>query len=161
MGLQGPHRRTGRGLTRRDPRWPVFPDRGPRVFAADAPNRLWVADLTQHRTGEGWLYLAAVVDAFSRRVVRWAMAERTTAKLVIDALNMAVWNRRPNGELVHHSDHGAQYTFLAFSRRMETARVLGPWARWATPWTMRWQRASLPCCIRRCSTTDPGPPVRR
>lgn len=125
MGLQGVHRRPHRGLTRRDPRRPVFPDRVRRVFTVDAPDRLWVADLTQHATGEGWLYLATVLDAFSRRVVGWAMGERPTAELVIDALNMAIWNRRPGGGLVHHSDHGTQYTSLAFSRRLETAGILG------------------------------------
>ncbi|MEW6047797.1 MAG: IS3 family transposase [Bacillota bacterium] len=82
-------------------------------------------ELTQHPTGEGWLYLATVLDAFSRRVVGWAMGERPTTELVIDALNMAVWNRRPAGGLVHHSDHGAQYTSLAFSRRLEAAGILG------------------------------------
>ncbi|WP_324717959.1 IS3 family transposase [Carboxydochorda subterranea] len=96
----------------------------PRAFTADAPSRLWVADLTQHPTDEGWLYLATVLDAFSRRVVGWAMAERATAELVIDALDMAVWNRRPRGELVHHSDHGARYPSLAFSRRLEAAGIL-------------------------------------
>ncbi len=125
LGLQGAHRRKARGITRRDPRRPVFPDRVQRAFAADAPDRLWVADLTQHPTGEGWLYLATVIDAFSRRVVGWAMGERPTAELAIDALNMAVWNRRPAGGLVHHADHGAQYTSLAFSRRLEAAGILG------------------------------------
>ncbi|WP_324717993.1 IS3 family transposase [Carboxydochorda subterranea] len=125
LGLQGAHRRKTRGLTRRDPRRPVFPDRVQRVFAADAPNRLWVADLTQHPTDEGWLYLATVLDAFSRRVVGWAMGERPTAELAIDALNMAVGNRRPRGERVHHSDHGAPYTSLVFSRRLEAAGILG------------------------------------
>ncbi|WP_324669359.1 DDE-type integrase/transposase/recombinase [Geochorda subterranea] len=81
-----------------------------RVFAADAPDRWWVADLTQHPTGEDWLHLATVIDAFSRRVVGWAMGERPTTELPTDALNMAFWNGRPAGGLVHHADHGAQYT---------------------------------------------------
>ncbi|MBX6378290.1 MAG: IS3 family transposase [Clostridia bacterium] len=90
LGLEGAHRRQSRGITRRDPRRPVFPDRVQRVFAADAPDRLWVADRTQHPTGEGWLYLATVLDAFSRKVVGWAMGERPTAELVIEAF----YNRR-------------------------------------------------------------------
>ncbi|WRP18868.1 DDE-type integrase/transposase/recombinase [Carboxydochorda subterranea] len=68
-----------------------------------------MADLTQHPTEEGWLYLATVLDGFSRRVVDWAIGEHPTAELVIDALNMAVGTRQPAGGLVHHSDHGAQY----------------------------------------------------
>jgi putative transposase len=82
-----------------------------------------VADVTQHQTGEGWLYLAVVVDAFSRKVVGWAMGERVVAELAIEAVNMAVWDRRPSTELIHHSDHGAQYTALAFGRALEEAGI--------------------------------------
>jgi len=71
-----------------------------------------VADITQHATGEGWLYLSVVLDVFPRAVVGWSMGERPTADLVVDALNMATWNRRPGKGLIHHSDHGAQYTSL-------------------------------------------------
>ena len=75
-----------------------------RRFTAPAPNRLWVADITYVRTGEGWLYLAAVLDCFSRRVVGWAMADHLRTELVADALAMAVWQRTPAPGLVHHSD---------------------------------------------------------
>ena len=74
-------------------------------------------------TGEGWLYLATVLDAWSRRVVGWAMGDTLRTALVVDAFNMAVWNRRPVAEVVHHSDRGAQYTSLAFSRRCQEAGV--------------------------------------
>src|SRR5690606_38111131 len=90
MGLAGVHRRRARGITRRDARRPVYPDRLGRQFVPDAPNRVWVADLTQHRTEEGWLYLATVVDAFSRIVVGWAIGDRPVAELVVDAVTMAV-----------------------------------------------------------------------
>ncbi len=88
------------------------------------PDRLWVADITYIRTWAGWLYLAAVLDAFSRRVVGWAMREHVETSLVLDALNMALWNRRPAPGLVHHSDHGTQYTSLTFGRRCLEAGVI-------------------------------------
>ena len=96
-----------------------------REFTSDTPDRLWVADITQHPTEEGWLYLAVVIDAFSRKVVGWSMAEHLQAELVIKALEMAVWNRQPSPGLVHHSDHGSQYTSLAFGQRLEQAHILG------------------------------------
>ena len=88
MGLTGVYRRRNRGVTRRDPRRPVDPDRLHRQFVPDAPNRVWVADLTQHRTEEGGLYLATVVDAFSRAVVGWAMGDRPVAEGVVDAVRV-------------------------------------------------------------------------
>ncbi len=88
-----------------------------RQFETPAPNRLWVADITYVRTGTGWLYLAVVLDVFSRRVVGWAMSSLLETTLVLDALNMALWNRRPTAGVVHHSDRGVQYTSLAYGRR--------------------------------------------
>jgi transposase InsO family protein len=111
-GLVGVHRRRNRGCTRRRPQDPLAPDLVQRQFEVAAPNSLWVGDITQHPTAEGSLYLAAIIDAFSRKVVGWAMGERATAELVIAALNMAVRNRRPDAGTVHHSDHGCQYTAL-------------------------------------------------
>ena len=84
---------------------------------------LWVADITYVTADEGWLYLATVLDAWSRRVVGWVMSERLGAELVVGALNMAVGNRRPAMEVVHHSDRGAQYTSLAFTRRCRDAGI--------------------------------------
>ncbi len=103
-GLVGIHRRRKRGSTKRDPARPSYADLVQREFAPDAPDRLWVADITQHKTAEGWLYLAVVIDAYSRKVVGWSMAEHLQAELVIKALEMALWNRRPSPGLVHHSD---------------------------------------------------------
>lgn len=90
MGLTGVHRRQFRGYTRRNPERSSYPDLVRRAFVATAPNQLWVADITQHTTGEGWVYTAVVIDAFSRMVMGWSMGERQTADLVLAALNMAV-----------------------------------------------------------------------
>ena len=122
-GLEGVHRRRYRTTTRQDPRAAVAPDLVKRDFTASGPDQLWVADMTYVTTGEGWLYLATVLDAWSRRVVGWAMGDRLCTELVVDALNMAVWNRRPAMGLVHHSDHGAQYTSLAFTKRCRDAGI--------------------------------------
>lgn len=124
-GLQGVYRRRLRGCTRRDAARAPYPDLVQRVFAASAPNQLWVADLTQHRTAEGWLYLAVVIDAFSRKVVGWAMGERPVTELVLAAVDMAVWNRRPHPGVIPHSDHGTQYTSLVFTRRLREAGIVG------------------------------------
>jgi putative transposase len=94
-----------------------------RAFRGDAPNRLWVADITYLPTGRGFLYLAVVLDAFSRRVVGWAMADHLRAELVVDALEMALWNRRPATEVIHHSDRGCHSTSLAFGARCRRAGV--------------------------------------
>jgi putative transposase len=123
-GLVGCHRRRGRGLTRRDPQAAPAPDLVERAFAADRPDRLWTADITYVPTGTGWLYLAVVLDVFSRRVVGWAMADHLRTELVLDALDMAIWNRRPPPGLVHHSDQGCQYTSLAFGRRLRDSGIV-------------------------------------
>jgi putative transposase len=123
-GIEGCHRRR-RGLTRRDPLAPSSADLVERDFRPSAPDRLWIADITQRWTDEGWLYLAVVIDAFSRRVIGWSMAAHLRTELVLDAFNMAVWNRRPDHGLVHHSDHGCQYTSLAFGRRLRDAGIVG------------------------------------
>ncbi len=85
-----------------------------RQFAAPAPNQKWVADFTYIWTAEGWLYVAAVLDLYSRRAVGWAMRAQMTAHLVTDALLMALWRRGPTPALLHHSDQGSQYTSEAF-----------------------------------------------
>jgi len=124
-GLQGVHRRRLRGCTRRNEKHQPQPDLVQRDFTPDGLNRLWVADLTQHMTGEGWLYLAMVLDVYSRRVIGWAMDARAQTELVVDALNMAVQSRRPGGGVIHHSDHGAQYTSLAYTKRLVEAGLVG------------------------------------
>jgi len=122
-GLAGAQRRRYRGTTRQNPDAVAAPDLVQRDFTASGPDQLWVADITYVPTGEGWLYLATLLDAWSRRIVGWAMGDTLRTALVVDALNMALWNRRPVGEVVHHSDRGAQYTSLAFSQRCREAGV--------------------------------------
>jgi len=119
-GLQGCHRWKGPRTTRRSPEMAPAPDLVKRDFAAPAPDRLWVADITYVPTWAGFLYLAVVLDACSRRIVGWAMAEHLRTELVIEAVEMALWQRRPAGG-VHHSDQGSQYTSLAFGRRLREA----------------------------------------
>jgi putative transposase len=94
-----------------------------RQFKPDKPNVLWVADITYLRTGEGWLYLAAVQDAYSRQIVGWSMTTHMRASLVIDALKMALARRRPPPGLIHHSDQGSQYVSLAFGRAARDAGI--------------------------------------
>jgi putative transposase len=121
-GLAGVSRRRPVWTTRRDPAARPAPDLVQRAFAVDGPNRLWVADITYIPTWAGFLYLAVVLEAWSRRVVGWAMASHLRTELVLDALNMAVTQRRPRS-VIHHSDQGCQYTSLAFGRRCEAAGV--------------------------------------
>jgi len=86
-----------------------------REFTASAPNEKWVSDITYIPTGEGWLYLAIVQDVFSRKIVGWSMSHRVDADLVCSALDMAIKNRRPTGDVLFHSDRGSQYTSSSFS----------------------------------------------
>jgi putative transposase len=99
------------------------PDLVERDFNPAAVNRLWSADITYIRTWEGWLYLASVMDCYSRRIVGWALADHLRAELVVDALEMAVARRRPDVGLVHHSDRGSQFTSLIFTRRCRSVEI--------------------------------------
>ena len=121
--LAGVSRRKRPRTTRRDKTARPAPDLVDREFEAEAPDRLWVADITYVPTLCGFLYLAIVLDVFSRRIVGWAMARRPRAELVVDALNMAVAQRRPDKGVVHHSDRGSQYTSLAFGKRCRKAGI--------------------------------------
>jgi putative transposase len=122
-GLVGAsRRRNGVTTTRRDPEARPAPDLVDRDFTATAPNQLWVADITFVPTANGFLYLAVVLDAWSRKIVGWAMAAHLRAELVVDALEMAIGQRRP-GDVIHHSDQGSQYTSLAFGKRCKEAGV--------------------------------------
>ena len=112
----GVSRRKGMKTTHRSITADKVPDLVKRDFSVDKPNKLWVADITYIPTWSGFLYLSVVMDAFSRRVVGWAMASHLKTQLVLDALDMALWNRRPDG-VIHHSDQGSQYTSYAFGQR--------------------------------------------
>ncbi len=121
-GLRGASRRRQITTTQRDAKSRPAPDLVKRDFAADGRDRLWVADITYIPTGSGFLYLAVVVDAWSRRVVGWSMATHLRTDLVLAALNMALGQRRPQG-VIHHSDQGTQYTSIAFGQRCREAGV--------------------------------------
>jgi len=121
-GVHGVSRRKQFRTTRRDPTARPAPDLVRRQFEAPAPNRLWVADITYIATGAGFLFLAVVLDVWSRRVVGWAMAAHLRTELVLDALDMALGRRRPQG-VIHHSDQGCQYTSIAFGLRCREAGV--------------------------------------
>ena len=111
-GLEGASRRRCTSITQRDRKAQPAPDLVQRDFTADRANQLWVADIKYISTQAGFLYLAVVVDAFSRRVVGWAMAWHLRTELILEALDMAIWQRRPQ-KVIHHSDHGTQYTSVA------------------------------------------------
>jgi len=116
-GIRGVSRRRGFVVTtRRDPKRPVAPDLVKRQFTAAAPNELWVADMTYVPTWAGFIFLAIVLDVWSRRIVGWAIGEQLSADLVLAALNMAVAQRRPR-DVIHHSDQGSQYTSVAVGSR--------------------------------------------
>ena len=121
-GLWGVSRRKAPRTAQRKPGAHPAPDLVQRNFTADTPDRLWVADITYVATWAGWLYLAVVVDAWSRKVVGWAMSTQLHTTLVMDALQMAIQQRRPEG-VIHHSDQGSQYTSLAFGQRCREAGV--------------------------------------
>jgi putative transposase len=121
-GVQGVSRRRRIRTTVRAAQQPVAVDLVQRTFVAEGPNRLWVADITYVPTARGFLYLAIVLDAWSRRIVGWAMATTLMTDLVLDAFDMAVRTRQPR-QVIHHSDHGCQYTSLAFGRRCREAGV--------------------------------------
>jgi putative transposase len=128
-GLQGCHRRKGPRTTRRAPDTAPAADLVHREFTASSPDRLWVADITYVRTWAGFLSLAVVLDACSRRVVGWVMADgcplgSIRTELVIEAVEMALWQRRPREGVIHHSDRGSQYTSLAFGWRLREAGLV-------------------------------------
>jgi putative transposase len=125
--LCGIYRRRWR---RASPAAPVHEDLVRRRFVADAPDRLWLTDITEHPTRDGKVYLAAVLDVYARRIVGWSIADHLRSELVVDALEMARWRRRPvPGQTVLHSDRGAQYTSWAFGRRLREAGLLGSMGR--------------------------------
>ncbi len=101
------------------------PDLVGRRFTAEAPDRLWVADISYVPTGKGWVYLATILDCCSRGVVGWSMADHLRSELVVGALEMATSRRRPGPGLIHHSDQASQYVSLAFTRRLTEAGICG------------------------------------
>jgi len=122
-GLVGAsHRHGGPVTTRRDHEARPAPDLVDRKFTASGPNQLWVADITYVPTATGFLYLAVVLDAWSRKIVGWSMANHLRTELVLGAMEMAVGQRRPK-DVIHHSDQGSQYTSVSFGKRCAEAGV--------------------------------------
>jgi putative transposase len=121
-GLVGAHRRRFVVTTRRDRDARLAPDLVQRNFTADAPDRLWVADITYIPTWAGFLYLAVTMDVFSRRIVGWSMSTSLKTQVVLDALEMAIYQRKPVN-VIHHSDQGTQYTSIAFGLHCREAGV--------------------------------------
>ena len=124
-GLAGVRRGHKRRTTTPEPAAPRPPDLVQRQFTASRPNQLWVADLTYVRTWEGWLYVAFILDVFSRLLVGWQLASHQRTDLPLDALEMAIWRRQLHGgELVHHSDAGCQYTSFRYTSRLAEVGVM-------------------------------------
>jgi putative transposase len=129
VGIQGLYRRRRHGCTVRDPQAQPSADLVNRQFRVDVPNRLWITDITEHPTIEGKLYCAAVMDAYSRLIVGWSIAEHMRTDLVTNALGMAIIRRQPEKHAadtptILHSDHGAQFTSWAFGQRLRAAGLL-------------------------------------
>jgi putative transposase len=130
LELEGVSRRGKRCRTTiPDPAVAPAPDLVGRRFTAVRPNELWLADITYLPTREGWLFLALVLDAYSRRIVGWSMRDDLKAELVVDALGMAVTRRKPPAGVVHHSDRGSQYTSLAFGTTLRESGLIASMGR--------------------------------
>jgi putative transposase len=144
LEIQGVSRR--RGLVRTtipDKRTPPAPDLVNRDFTAERPDQTWVADITYVPTYEGWLFLAAVMDLYSRKIVGWSMRDDLEAPLVVDAISMAVTRRKPKPGLVHHSDRGSQYTSIAMGRTLRDSKIMASMGSRGDPW----DNASAESCI--------------
>jgi hypothetical protein len=128
-GIEGIHRRRHGKKRRRLAAGEVAPDLLKRNFTAEYPDQLWVADISYLRTWEGFLYLAVVIDACTRRVVGWAMADHLRRELVLDALGMALHQRKPGAGLIHHSDHGVQPGLNRSSQHLDREVCHGARAR--------------------------------
>ncbi len=134
VGVQVRHRKKYKATTNSDHKQPVFDNLLERQFDVPQPDQAYVADITYIWTQEGWLYLAVVIDLYSRKVVGWSMSSRMKAQLVCDALKMAIWQRRPKAGLIHHSDRGSQYASKAFRRLLKANGSQGSMSRKGNCW---------------------------
>ena len=134
QGLRARHKRRFRTTTDSAHEFPVAPNIVRRKFEADAPNKTWVTDITYIWTPEGWLYLAVILDLFSRRVVGWGMSEQITRKLALDALDMALSQRQPPRGLIHHSDRGSQYASGDYRRMLAANQIVCSMSRRGDCW---------------------------
>lgn len=132
--LRWRRKRRFRVTTNSDHAFAIAPNVLSRNFATEAPNRAWVGDMTYIWTAEGWLYLAVILDLYSRKVVGWSMGERLSTKLASDALEMAITRRRPGAGLLHHTDRGCQYASRDYRRRLERAGMICSMSRTGNCW---------------------------
>jgi putative transposase len=133
-GIRARHKRRFKATTDSKHSLPVAPNLLAREFAPRAPNEVWTADLTYLWTDEGWLYLAVVLDLFNREVVGWSIKSRMTADIVIDALAMAWFRRKPAPGLIHHCDRGSQSASHAFQKRLTEYRMICSMSRKGNCW---------------------------
>ena len=115
-------------------KYPTAPNLLNRQFEVEVPNKVWTSDITYVWTLEGWLYLAIVMDLFSRHIIGWAMDRRMKVELVLDALSMAYWRRKPAGGLIHHSDRGSQYACEAYQSQLSSYRMIPSMSRKGDCW---------------------------
>ena len=133
-GVSVKRRKKYKVTTNSDHKQPVFDNVLSWNFEAQEADQAYVSDITYIWTQEGWLYLAVVIDLFSRKVVGWSMSSRMNAQLVCDELTMALWQRKPNAGLIHHSDRGSQYASRQFRQLLKTHRVTGSMSRKGECW---------------------------
>ena len=133
-GIRARHKRRFKATTDSKHALPVAPNLLDRNFTPAAPNQTWTADMTYIWTDEGWLYLAVVLDLFNREVVGWSIKPRMTADIVIDALTMAWFRRKPTAGLIHHSDRGSQYASHAFQARLKEYGMVCSMSRKGNCW---------------------------
>jgi len=154
LEIQGVSRRRGRvRTTSPDKRAAPAPDLVNRDFSAARPNETWVADITYVPTHEGWLFLAAVMDLYSRKIVGWSMRDDLEAPLVVDAISMAIARRQPQPGLVHHSDRGSQYTSIAMGRTLRDSKIMASMGSKGDPWDN--------ACAESCISTIKNELVKR
>ncbi len=134
LGIRARHKRQFKVTTNSKHNYPVAPNLLNRQFQVNAPNQVWVADITYIRTFEGWLYLAAVMDLFSRKIVGWSMSEKISTDLAIAALKMAIRSRKPSKGLMHHSDRGVQYANHAYRKVLKKYAVTRSMSRKGNCW---------------------------
>lgn len=133
-GIRARHKRRYKATTDSKHSLPVAENLLERHFEPEAPNRVWTADLTYVWTEEGWLYLAVVLDLFNREIVGWSIKPRMTADLVVEALTMAWFRRKPAPGLLHHSDRGSQYASLVFQAKLAEYRMVCSMSRKGNCW---------------------------
>ena len=154
LEIQGVSRRRGRvRTTTPDKRAAPARDLVNRDFTAERPDQTWVADITYLPTHEGWLFLAAVMDLYSRKIVGWSMRDDLEAPLVVDAISMAIARRKPKPGLVHHSDRGSQYTSIAMGRTLRDSKIMASMGSKGDPWDN--------ACAESCISTIKNELVKR